>query len=57
MSDEPTSQASVCEIMGCSSGATTTRWIITEDSGKRVLRVCWEHNEGEIDPEQIQAGV
>jgi hypothetical protein len=38
------SEASICEIVGCSSPATTTRWIIDEN---RQLDVCWTHAEGE----------
>ena len=47
---------SICEIVGCSGEGTTTRWIITEDGGKRELRVCRDHIEGEIDPERFSAG-
>ena len=53
MSEQSKSPASICEIMGCSAAGTTTRWIITEDSGKQELRVCWEHAEGDIDPEKL----
>ena len=56
MADQSKDGASICEIVGCSGEGTTTRWIITEDSGKRQLRVCWEHAEGDIDPENVRAG-
>lgn len=46
----------MCEIMGCSGEGTSTRWIITEDHGKRELRICSKHAEGEIDPQEIPAG-
>ena len=55
MSDQSNDHASICEIMSCSSEATTTRWVITEDQGKRELRVCRKHEEGEIDPGMIPA--
>ena len=56
MSDQSEAYPSICEIVGCSGEGTTTRWIITEDSGKRQLRVCWEHAEGDIDPETVRSG-
>ena len=33
----------MCEILGCSSPSTTTRWSIDEN---RQLEVCWKHAEG-----------
>ena len=54
--DQSRDHASICEIVGCNGEGTTTRWVITEDHGKRELRVCWKHEEGEIDPEMIPAG-
>lgn len=56
MTDTSKDHASICEIMSCSGEATTTRWVITEDHGKRELRVCSKHEEGEISPEMIPAG-
>lgn len=56
MSDQSNEHASICEIMGCSGEGTTTRWIITEDHGKRELRVCRKHEEGDLDPGKIPAG-
>ena len=56
MTDQSKDRASMCEILGCSGEGTTTRWVITEDHGKRELRVCWKHSEGELDPEKIPAG-
>lgn len=55
MTDQSKDRASMCEILGCSGEGTTTRWIISEDHGKRELRVCWKHAEGELDPEMIPA--
>lgn len=55
MSDQSKDRSSICEIMGCSGPDATTRWIITEDQGKRELRVCWNHSEGDIDPESVPA--
>jgi hypothetical protein len=41
----------MCEIIGCSSPATTTRYLIDQD---RHLQVCWKHAEGEIDPNSVE---
>lgn len=56
MTDTSKDHSSICEILDCGGEGTTTRWVITEDHGKRALRVCWKHEQGEIDPEKIPAG-
>jgi hypothetical protein len=39
----------MCEIIGCSSPATTTRWSVDED---RQLHVCWKHADEEAGADQ-----
>lgn len=55
MSGQGSGDTSLCEIIGCSGEGTETRWVITEDHGRRQIRVCWKHAEGEIDPEEVEA--
>jgi hypothetical protein len=43
------SAGSMCEITGCSSAATTTRWLIDEE---RHLAVCWKHAESPEEPDK-----
>lgn len=50
---------SFCQIVGCTSPGTTTRWIMTEKDGRRQIEVCWKHAEGELteadlDPESSE---
>lgn len=48
------SAASMCEIIGCSSPSTTTRWVMTEKDGRRQIEVCWKHAEGDVDPSSLK---
>lgn len=56
MAGQTIDSMSMCEILDCSSEASTTRWVITEDQGKRELRVCSRHAEGDVDPETLPVG-
>lgn len=42
MSNEQGTEASMCEIVGCTSPAVATRWFIDEE---RHLEVCYKHAE------------
>ncbi len=55
MSAPASGEASFCEIIGCAGEGTHTRWVFTDDDGRRQIQVCWKHAEGELDPAQIQA--
>lgn len=46
-----TSAESMCEIIGCSSPATTTRWLIDEE---RHIQVCWKHADGEEEADRAE---
>lgn len=42
MSNEQGTKESICEIVGCTSPAVSTRWSLDEN---RHLEVCWKHSD------------
>ncbi len=55
MSDSANSSASICDIAGCTTPATASRWISIGEGEKRHLEVCWKHEDGDLTERELDA--
>ncbi len=54
--DKPIAATSFCVVNGCTDTATRSRWIMTGPETQREIEVCWKHEEGELDINDLELG-
>jgi hypothetical protein len=47
------SSGSFCEIIGCTTPATSSRWVTLDDGDQRHVEVCSKHEDGDISESDL----